>query len=130
MAGIGGERMKEYSIDVTKAIQEGKELPYCLIYSISSVYLGRTKENVEVDEEIIEAHFFDEDKEIRITRNQGIFIAAKLESSPEDDYIERVYHVKRAKGKLIVHEEIDYDSDGQAYVADIRLIGWRGEENI
>ena len=122
--------MKESSIDVSKAVQEGKELPYSLIYSMSSVYLGRTKEDVKMDEELIEAHFFDEDKEIRIIRNQGTFIAAKLESSPEDIYIKRTYHVRQAKGKLIVHEEIGYDSDGQAYVADIRLIGWRGEENI
>lgn len=102
---------------------------YAWIQRIASVSIGDIKGDVELDD-LIEARFFNENKEMHF-----FFDGEKLcavETSLEDSETEgdgKVFDEKQMLrerfGKSVtIRSYIDYDEDGQAYVAYSALAGY------
>ena len=58
-------------IDVDKAAADALKKPFAVILEMSSVYSGSTRQDWKLSDELLEAHFFDEDEEIRIFNSDG-----------------------------------------------------------
>ena len=120
--------MKQEIMEASLALAEGLALPYSLIFSYSGVTLGPTPERVDA-EELTEAHFFSEEREIRVYRDGGTLKAVSMRDTPEDaGAVTERYRLENARlGEWIgVKRYLDYDEDGQAYVSARRLAGWKG----
>ena len=116
-------------MDLRRALAEGAALPYSLIFTYGGVTLGRTPEQLPPEEEVIEARFFSEEREIHVWREGGTLRAACLADSPEDAGAAAEKY-KLENGQLgawiAVRRYWDYDEDGQCYVSARRLAGWEG----
>lgn len=118
------------------SFQEAEELfynyEYCLIYEISDVVLNRLERLCEIDwNEVQEAWLFDEKGQLHIYRDEGILLAARVDDAVLDHAhtLEKTYRLAdtnkfRIDGNkmIIVKEYIDFDEDGQSYVAYTRLL--------
>ena len=120
--------MKTERLTLQEALERGRALPWSLARSLSSVTLGPTPEGVEL-EELIEARFFDAREEVRLFRNEAGLQAVRLTQEDGDVTIETVRKLANPKfGRAImVVQTLDFDGDGQAFVACTRLAGWKGE---
>lgn len=91
--------------------------------------LGPTPAEVNT-EELVEARFFDEHCEIRIFCRDGALSAARLEEEPGDKILRNEYLLDNPKFGISVTEcrclDTESDEDGQAFIAAVRLAGWRG----
>lgn len=115
-------------VEVQKALEHRGEYEYALVCLISRLLLCKTSELPEPDwEECLEARFFDREKELHIYEEDGELLAVEItEEDPEDCLIRRYQLANRFRGagKLLrVHEYLDYDEDGQAFVSLTRLAG-------
>ena len=121
--------MKYEKLSVGEALTAGLRLPYAMIRSLSQVTLGRTPPQVAEDG-LLEARFFSAEQEIRVFRGEDGPQAARLSAEPADQVLEETYRMenKQFGGSLTVARVLDWDGDGQAYVAATRLSGWK-EEN-
>ncbi|MBZ2175783.1 hypothetical protein K8M07_11095 [Schnuerera sp. xch1] len=93
-----------------------------IIYNYDSVVSDRI-ENVEIDiENIIEARFFNKEKEIRIFRDEKEIDGTIFIEKSDSPYIERtvllssLYQKQSCAYKLDLKKYIDYDEDNQAYI--------------
>ena len=121
--------MRSESLCIQEALERGRKLPYALIRSFSRVTLGPTPENVDLSE-LIEARFFHEVEEVRLFRDETGLQAVCLTSDESDITIDKRCELvnKSVLGRSITVQEIlDFDEDGQAYIACTRLTGWEGE---
>lgn len=119
--------MKTEPMDVREALDRGQALPFALVRSLSSVTLGPTPETVDL-EELIEARFFSAGEEVRIFQGEAGLQAVCLSTEKEDVTIEKEHKLADpAFGESVtVRQVLDFDGDGQAYVACILLAGWKG----
>lgn len=101
---------------------------YAVIYNISDMYVGEARRYETLQEEqLIEGYFFDQDRELHIYWDED---ALKLVEFKESDngHLEHVdcsFELsKKVDGcdELIVREYLDYDEDGQSYIAFKRMI--------
>ena len=118
--------MKQETIDIQAALEAGQKLPFAWVRSLSQVALGRTLLAVEL-EELLEARFFSRDREIRIFPGEDGLRAVALTGEPEDHEMEEEYLIENPQfGRSItVTRVLDWDEDGQAYIAATRLSGWK-----
>lgn len=97
-------------------------LNYGIIYNFDSVLSERIGDIVIDVDNIIEARFFNEDKEIRIFRNEDQIDGTIFVEKDNPDYLEKrvlLYPRDRSleyANKLDVRKYIDYDQDNQAYI--------------
>lgn len=119
--------MKKEQMQPEAAITRGKTLPCALIRGLSGVTLGKTPENVSTDD-LLEARFFSETEEVRVFRTEDGLRAVCLTEEPDDVVIEARYTIDNAEfGKTItVHQHLDFDKDGQAFVETVRPVKWEG----
>lgn len=120
--------MKTEPMDVREALGRGKALPYALVRSLSSVALGPAPETVDLDE-LIEARFFGEE-EVRLFRDGADLRAVCLTQEEGDVVIDRCCALANRSafgGAITVRQVLEFDGDGQAFIACTRLTGWRGE---
>lgn len=105
-------------------------LKYALIYNYDSV-VSDNIENTEINgENIIEARFFSEDKEIRISNEDGSFCGTVFKEVNNQNVIKEEYILyPRAReykdkmlfpSKLKVKKYFNYDEDGQAYISYVK----------
>lgn len=121
--------MKREHITVKEGLRQGKELPYSWICTISRVYLGQNQIGEIPLDELLEARFFNQNKEVRMFRREGELQAVVYEEQPWDRVLTQKYVVQNQAlfgNELIVHQIIDVDEDGQCYVAATCLSGWKG----
>lgn len=124
--------MKIESMETKTALEQGLLLPFAFIRSLSGAALGPTPAEVNAEEleELVEARFFDEHCEIRIFRRDGVLSAARLEEEPGDKILRNEYLLDNPKFGVSVTEcrclDTESDEDGQAFIAAVRLAGWRG----
>ena len=123
---LSGTDMKQETIDIQAALEAGQKLPFAWVRSLSQVALGRTPLAVEL-EELLEARFFSRDREIRIFPGEDGLRAVALTGEPEDHVMEEEYLIENPQfGRSItVTRVLDWDEDGQAYIAATRLSGWK-----
>lgn len=103
---------------------------YALVYNISDMYFGEAQTCSGIDEEqVAEAFLFDEDKELHIYRESDELRLVRFMESEHAAYdkIDCSYELRQKDmgKKLIVREYLDYDEDGQVYVAFKRMIDIR-----
>ncbi len=116
--------------DFQEAIKLLTEYKYCLIYKISEVILGQIVQISEDDwEEMQEAWFFKEEGQIHIYRDEGMLSTAMIDDAllPDAHTLEKTYCLagkfqKDGKKKITVKEYLDFDKEGQCYVAYTRLL--------
>lgn len=97
-------------------------LEYGIIYNFDSVFTDKI-ENLEIDiDNIMEARFFNLDKEIRLVRNENKIIATIFAEKLDTEFVKgEVLIRKRIKytgqaSRLEIKKYIDYDDDNQAYI--------------
>lgn len=115
-------------MELKTAFALGKQKPWAMIRSLSTVTLGVTPTNLPPEAELLEARFFDESSEIRIFRQNELLQACEItkNSCQERFFKERYSLIGTQFGREItVCYELDIDEDGQAYVATTRLCGWK-----
>ena len=120
--------MKQEIMEAARALAEGLTLPYSLIFGYSGVTLGRTPERVD-EAELLEARFFSPEREIRVYRDAGTLRAVSVSDTDADaEAVTERYQLEnpRLGDWLAVRRYLDYDEDGQAFVAVRRLAGWKG----
>lgn len=104
--------------------------PFCFVRCISSVYLGTVSQALYREDELLEARFFDADREVRVFRDEdGALRAVELTAEADDRCMEETYIIDNARfGRtLTVRRILDADEDGQTYVKASCLCGWEGE---
>ena len=119
--------MKTEPLNVPEALRQGRTLPYALIYSLSRVTLGPTPESVDLDE-LIEARFFSAAEEVRIFQDETGLQAVRLVQEADDVTLNESFALaNRAAfgGTLTRTQTLDFDDDGQAFIACTRLTGWK-----
>lgn len=122
--------MKYEQIQVHEALTAGCALPYALLRFLSRVTLGCTPPQVPEDE-LLEARFFSSEQEIRVFPGEDGMQAVRLSAEPTDRVLEETYQIENRQfgGSLTVARVLDWDEDGQAYVAATRLTGWKEEKH-
>lgn len=119
--------MKKTTLTVEDAIRLGTELPYAYITRLSEVTVGPTPD-VFGTGELLEARFFGPDREVRIFRCEDDLCAVMLEDEAGDVYLDKTSRIRRSCfGKtLTLRRYLSFDEDGQAYIAETRLLDWEG----
>lgn len=118
--------------DIEVAKQRGSDLPWVLVRELSTLKLGAT-ETISIHwDEVTEARFFGETKEVRIFESGGILCAAVLRDAEDEiedetchDMTYQLEHKPHFGSEVTIREYFDYDEDGQLYVTASRLKGWR-----
>lgn len=119
--------MKIEPMELQSALEQGLALPCALVRSLSQVTLGPTPGAVDLGE-LIEARFFNGQEEIRVFQGEDGLRAARLLGEPEDVALPDTCPLMNpAFGREVtLCRELEFDDDGQAYVAAVRLAGWKG----
>lgn len=113
-------------LELDKALELGGRLPYVYLREESRLYLGAGPIDLNLNE-LIEARFFSEEKEIRLFRRMGKLCAAIQEDGNKPAVTHRYSIANPAfGGELTTRQLISYDTDGQAYLGSPRLAGWKG----
>ena len=114
-------------LEVKEALERGRSFPWAMLRGFSRVTLGNTPPQTDA-EELLEACFFSPEAEIRLWREDGTLRAAFLAEEAGDRVLEERRSIENpAFGRALwVRRIIDFDEDGQAYVAGTRLCGWEG----
>lgn len=124
------ELFKEISLEDAK--REGMVLPWALIRQLSLVQMGETS-RLSIDwDEVTEARFFDNDKEIRIFEAEDGLSAVLLSDGENEaegvtyrDTVRELEHKEWFGAAVSVREYFGYDEDGQLCAVASRLNGWR-----
>ena len=118
--------MKQEMMSLQAAIEAGQKLPFGWVRSLSQVALGRMPLAVDL-EELLEARFFSRDREIRIFPGEDGLSAVALTGEPEDHVMEEEYPIENPRfgQSVTLARVLDWDEDGQAYIAATRLSGWK-----
>ncbi len=119
--------MKVEQISVQDAMKQGLKLPFAFIRTLSSVTFGKTPGEPGTD--ILEARFFDASQEIRVFETDAQLAAVKKTAEQDDVGSCLTYEIQNRKfgRSFTVFQTYGFDEDGQAFIADTRLTGWKGE---
>lgn len=116
------------SVEMDKALEGILQYRYALMYMTDGIVFKNTAEigNIEWDD-CIEARFFDEERELHVYEDDGCLRAVEARKTSDDDCLIKKYELRKryfgANKCLRVCEHLDYDKDGQAFVALTRLVG-------
>ena len=119
------DAIRVMSLDDAKA--QISKMKYALVYQISEVIFDKMEQIAEICwEECLEGYFFDETRQVHIfTGEDGL--QAVCFTEPEDaEYIDKDYKMagkyQKIGSRITKREYLDYDEDGQVYVAYTRLV--------
>ncbi len=120
--------MKREVMTAEQALKEGMQLPFALIRTWEQVCLGPTPAQSPAPETLLEARFFDGDREIRLFRPEEAICAVSLTREPEDRILEERYELEERFGRsLTCCRHLGNDSDGQTVFTAARLSHWEGD---
>lgn len=126
--------------------------PWAMVQTYSRLYLGvnplaDSRTNLEENEltenetdwkqffrdewklSLLEARFFSDAEELRLFRLDGSLRAVLAAETDGDRWLEETCEIANKDkfgGSVTVRRVMDFDEDGQAYVAFTRLSGWEG----
>ena len=100
---------------------------YALIYKFDGIILEETKNANDPDfSDCLEARFFDEDKELRVWRENGAFKSSAV--SFDGDYIDVSYELDKRfvnMGNTVkIRQYLEHDDDGQTYIKSSSVAGF------
>ena len=102
---------------------------YAFIQRIGSVYIGPIEKCGELDpDEILEARFFEEGKELHVFSYEGTLLGVVTESESGDEYIEEKQILREKYGKtLTLRGYLIYDeNDNQARIGHTVFTNYEG----
>lgn len=110
-----------------QALEQRKNLSFAMITRLSEITIGEAPEELSFDE-LIEARFFDADREIHIFQENGEWNYTCISEEDGVEFFDRESRLIAGLGtKLVTRKHIAYDkTDGQAYISDMRLVNWEG----
>ena len=113
-------------LHLKEALQAGMKLPYAMISSLSQMTLGRTPSQI-AEADLLEARFFSKEQEIRIFFNGDALQAVRLSEDATDCCLTETYSIENRQfgSSLTVTRILNWDEDGQAYTAAVRLSDWK-----
>lgn len=118
--------MKITSLSVSEALTGALAMPFAYIACLSHVYMGPTPETVDLAD-INEARFFGDSGEFRFFRENGVMNAVQVTDEPCDVTIDRTHALINDFGSQLTERKyIQFDQDGQGYIAATRLLTWKG----
>lgn len=112
--------------DIEGVKEAAHDYKYALLYYYSDVQLGEAKDLAPVNwDECLEARFFDGEKELRFFREGDVFSASFV--SGDGESIESEFSLdtrfQTQWNKVKVRQFLEYDADGQAFIAATMLAG-------
>ena len=110
-----------------KLVTEGYR--YAFIQRIGSVYIGPIEKCGELDpDEILEARFFEEGKELHVFSYEGTLLGVVTESESGDEYIEEKQILRGKYGKfLTLRSYLVFDeNDNQARIGHTVFANYEG----
>ena len=120
--------MKREAMTAEQALQAGMGMPFALIRTWEQVYLGPTPAQAPGLETLLEARFFDGDREIRLFRPEEALCAVSLTREPGDRILEERYALEERFGRsLTCCRHLGTDDDGQTVFTAARLSHWEGD---
>lgn len=126
-------KILRHSFDNWKeAIEQSNHFPYALIYMMSDLLL-LSCENMKLDiayEEVLEARFFGEDGEIHLFSSDGSISSVEVSDEEQQEVRDIWYPLEgrfKKMGRLLTRQYIEYDEDGQGYVALTRCVALKKE---
>ena len=101
---------------------------YALLYMISEIVLCKTEALAEINwDECQEARFFSEEKELHIFETNSGVDAVEISDGDSQNIVIKEYMLDSRFSSIghsiLIQEYLEYDEDGQAYVANTRLRG-------
>ena len=119
--------MKREKMAPDRALQEGMGLPFALIRTWEQVHLGCTPAQPPELDTLLEARFFDGNREIRLFRREEELCAVSLAGEPEDCILEERYKLEPRFGTALTYcRHLGNDEDGQTIFVAARLSHWEG----
>ena len=120
--------MQIEKLTLTEALQQAPSLPLAWIHALSQIYIGKNSEQPDLNT-LLEARFFDRDREIRIFPGAEGLAAVSLTLEPTDHVLEEVHPIRnQAFGhSLTILKVLEFDEDGQAGVVAVKLADWKEE---
>ncbi len=117
-------------IGLAEAQEQSSSYSYALLYMISGVKLCKAKELGQIEwEECQEARFFSEDRELHIFEGEDGMEDVEVSDADGNGVVIKEFlldnRFSSVGRSVLVQEYLDYDEDGQAYVANTRLKGIR-----
>ena len=111
------------NVSVKDAIEKISTCKKAVIYLYSDMIVTDLPYEVNWDE-VLEARFFDEEKEIRIYRENGSLKGIEIVDNQVDEkYIDNNYKLEvPSDAQLTVREYYEFDSDGQIKIFAKRLL--------
>lgn len=104
-----------------------------IIYFLSEMKTGKDADRslLNPEEEILEAHFFDEREYIHLYPYDETLRAAIFSDTGEEDRIDGSYLLRnRDFSELVYRQYVAYDEYGQAYVERVRPVCLRRRKNV
>ena len=119
--------MKIEPMEVNQALERGLTLSFAMVRALSRVTLGPAPETADLAE-LLEARFFGPEEEVRLFQGESGLQAARLTAEEGDVALENRRELSNPTfgTAVTVCSTLDFDEDGQAYVASTRLTGWEG----
>ena len=137
--------MKHDRLSMTEALKQASAFPWAMIQTYSRLYLGVNpltdggsspaeiysffQGREQIEQSLLEARFFSDAEELRLFRLDGGLRAVLAAETDGDRWLEETCEIANKDkfgGSVTVRRVIDFDEDGQAYVAFTRLSGWEG----
>ena len=127
---------KKKEIDLETALQSMDDYEYLLAYTYEGILLGKMEEKKPLlnIEELMEARFFSENKELHIfeylEEKKAVQMEELMDEGHEKDIMIKTYALSSKfgkNGKIFVKEYLSYDDDGQVYVEQTCLAGMEVE---
>ncbi len=121
--------MKQERLSLEEGLALGTLLPFALVREDSALHLGNAPKKLSL-ETLQEARFFSSEEEIRFYRREGALYAVKTTSESEEDTKSHTYPCrgKHLGVEVTITEHLEFDEDGQIFVAYRRLTHWKGEQ--
>lgn len=100
---------------------------YGYLTYMSEVVLVKMKgHKVDIDwPELVEARFFNEQQELHVWKAGECLLGRRLTETGDTDIVETVILVMKKfcpkGGNMVIRKYIDYDEDGQAFIANTRI---------
>lgn len=118
--------MRITSLSIDEAMQSALAMPFAYIACLSHVHMGQTPKTVDFAE-VNDGRFFGECGEIRFIRENGAMTAVWITDDAQDVTIDRTYALIKGFGSQLTERRyIQFDQDGQGYIAATRLLAWEG----
>ncbi len=121
--------MRNETMEIGQAMSFAADFPFAWVHSVSQVTLGKNPGAPDLDE-LVEARYFDGNRELRIFPGETGFQALLLTGEQTDHTLTEIHAIQntdRFGQSLTLCRVLDFDEDGQAFVKAVRLTDWKGE---